>query len=87
MKINSENFKGIEYIQLNQLPDEQRSKILESLDRDYLIKILIDGKVISNCLQYTDYSFWYENIYKETSKNRLQKSESEAEVVNLAFQH
>jgi hypothetical protein len=30
-----------------------------------LIKILIDEKVVSNCIQYKDYEFWFDNIYKK----------------------
>ena len=89
MKINSENFKGIEYIQLNQLPDEQRTKILESLNRDFLIKILIDGKIVGNCLQYKDYSFWYENIFhaKASETYNVSTHEVDATPINMAFQN
>jgi (2Fe-2S) ferredoxin len=63
MKVNSTIFKGIEYIQLGQLPEEQREKILETINRSLIIKILIDGKIVGNCLQYKDYDVWYENVY------------------------
>ena len=88
MKINSENFKGIEYIQLNELPDDQRQKILESLNRNFLIKILIDGKIVSNCLQYKDYSFWYDNIFCDRSKTyNVETRTVEAVPENMAFQN
>ena len=63
MKVNSTIFKGIEYVQLTQLPEEQRERILDTINRNLIIKILIDGKIISNCLQYKDYEFWYESIF------------------------
>ena len=63
MKVKAEIFKGIEYVQINRLPDEQRTKFLESLNRNLVIKILIDGKIVSNCVQYCDYELWFENVY------------------------
>jgi hypothetical protein len=65
MKVSSKIYKGIEYVQLNELPAEQKEKFSESLDQETLIKILIDEKVVSNCIQYKDYEFWFDNIYKK----------------------
>lgn len=64
MKVKAEIFKGIEFVQINKLPDEQRVKFLESLNRHLIIKILIDGKIIGNCVQYHDYELWFDNIFK-----------------------
>jgi hypothetical protein len=64
MKILSKVFRGIEYIQTSQLPPQQREKLLETINQKLFIKILIDGKVVGDCLQYKDYEVWYENIYR-----------------------
>jgi hypothetical protein len=64
MKILSKVFRGIEYIQTSQLPPPQREKLLETINQKLFIKILIDGKVVGDCLQYKDYEVWYENIYR-----------------------
>lgn len=64
MKVKAEIFKGIEFVQINKLPDEQRLKFLESLNRHLIIKILIDGKIIGNCVQYHEYELWFDNIFK-----------------------
>ena len=66
MKVQPKNFKGIEYVQVNQLPKDQYEKIQQSINKSLYIKILIDGKVISGCVQYKDYSLWYENVYVKT---------------------
>jgi hypothetical protein len=88
MKINAENFKGIEFVQLNQLPENQRIKILESLNSNFIIKILIDGKIIGNCLQYKDYDFWYDNIFNTKHSSYNIESRKEEDVVeNMAFQN
>lgn len=57
-------YKGIEYIQLTELPEIQRALMLETLNKDLFIKIMIDGKIVSDCVQYKDYSFWYRSVYK-----------------------
>ncbi|HEY3401985.1 MAG TPA: hypothetical protein VGK59_01280 [Ohtaekwangia sp.] len=63
MKVQAKNFKGIEYIQVNQLPKDQYEKFQLTINKSLFIKILIDGKVISGCVQYKDYSLWYEGVY------------------------
>ena len=70
MKVNSKIFKGIEFIQLNQLPPEQRETLLKTINHKVFIKILIDGKIVSQCIQYKDYEIWFDNIYK-TEKTPL----------------
>jgi hypothetical protein len=63
MKVSSKIYKGIEYIQVKDLPEEQQEKILETLNHECLIKILIDKSIISNCIQYKDYVLWFDTIY------------------------
>ena len=67
MKADSKIYKGIEYVQLNELPLTQQGKLLETLGHDFFIKIMIDGKIVGKCLQYKDYNFWYENVYRAKS--------------------
>ena len=64
MKAVCKIYKGIEYVQLNELPVTQQFSLLESQGEQLFIKILVDGKILSRCIQYKDYSFWYENVYK-----------------------
>jgi hypothetical protein len=64
MKVRSKIYRGIEYIQVNELPQPQQEKLLQTLDRDLFIKILIDEKIVSQCIQYKDYEHWFENMYK-----------------------
>jgi hypothetical protein len=67
MKAKSSVYKGIEYIQISSLPLEQKNRILETVNSELLIKILADGKVIGNCLQFKDYEFWFDNVYQTQS--------------------
>jgi hypothetical protein len=81
MKVNSTIFKGIEYIQLSQLPEEQREKILETINRSLIIKILIDGKIVGNCLQYKDYDSWYENVFAPAKQTIAQATAKQGKVI------
>ena len=68
MMVKSRVYKGIEYVQLSELPREQQEMIGNSLNRNLTIKILVNGKIVPDCLQFRDYIIWYESIYKVQSK-------------------
>jgi hypothetical protein len=89
MKVDSKNFKGIEYVQLNELPLAQQQTLLQSINSDFFIKILIDGTIVSQCLQYKDYAFWYSNHFAAQSSSaqeeNIQKQEVTVNANQLAF--
>ena len=60
MKVDAKIFKGIEYVQVSELPQAQREILTKTINPDLYIKLLIDGKIISGCLQYKDYNNWYQ---------------------------
>ncbi len=60
---NPKLYKGIEYVQLKELPEDQQQRITQSLNRELFIKILIDGHLHQDCILYKDYKHWYENVY------------------------
>lgn len=62
MKISSRIYKGIEYIQLSDLPADQQQQITTALEHSF-IKILIDKSIINNCIQYRDYESWFDAAY------------------------
>ncbi|HEY0741466.1 MAG TPA: hypothetical protein VGD40_08390 [Chryseosolibacter sp.] len=64
MKADRKIYKGIEYVLVTELPKTQREQLFKTLTRDQLIKILIDGVVVPQCLQYKDYSLWFDNVFK-----------------------
>ncbi|HEY0651558.1 MAG TPA: hypothetical protein VGD65_00475 [Chryseosolibacter sp.] len=63
MKVERKIYKGIEYVLVAELPQMQREQLLQTLSPDHFIKILIEGAVVSQCLQYKDYSLWFDNVY------------------------
>ena len=64
MKVNSTVYKGIEFIEISSLPNDQKASLLETLDPELFIKIIVDGKLIPRCLQFKDYEAWYDNSYQ-----------------------
>lgn len=60
MRVESELYKGIEFVRVSSLPEDQKEKIKTSLPKDKLIKILKDGSLIEDCIQYADYLAWFE---------------------------
>jgi hypothetical protein len=68
MKVNSTIYKGIEYVQVSALPADQKEKLLQTINRDLFIKILVDEKLVSNCLLFKDYEIWFENVYQVQRK-------------------
>jgi hypothetical protein len=80
MKVDCKNYRGIEYVQFQELPQLQQEKLLQTPDHGSFIKILIDGKIVGQCLQYKDYSLWYENVYKQ--KTLAIRESKAAEVVD-----
>lgn len=68
MKVDAKIFKGIEYVQVSELPQSQREILTQTINPDLFIKLLIDGKIISGCLQYKDYNHWYVSQF-QAAKN------------------
>lgn len=69
MKADSKIFKGIEYVQVSELPQAQRDIIHQTINPDHFIKLLVDGKIISGCLQYKHYIAWYQEHFKPAAIN------------------
>lgn len=64
MKVNSTIYKGIEYIQVRELPADQQELLLQSISQELLIKIMVEGQLVGNCLQFKDYEVWFDNVFK-----------------------
>jgi len=48
-------YKGIEYIQLDDLPGPTRDRLRTFVKAETFIKILVNDKVVNNCILYHDY--------------------------------
>jgi hypothetical protein len=58
-------FRGIEFISVSELSGDQQLLLQHSRDPER-IKILMDGKVLSNCIQYHEYCQWYSAVFKQS---------------------
>jgi hypothetical protein len=79
MKVNSTIYKGIEYVQVNTLPADQKEKLLQTINHDLFIKILADEKLIGSCLLYKDYEIWFDNVYRSQPKTGEQTNRDNVE--------
>lgn len=87
MRVQSEIYKGIEYIRISSLPIDQKNHIYKSLNHKLIINILKDESLLNDCLQYQHYIIWYENIYKTAveAKSTIEVSAKKSPVLTLAF--
>lgn len=86
MMVEAKNYKGIEFVQVSDLPAAQQERMKETMNSELFIKILIDGKIINNCLQYKDYSYWYNSVYRPQSVQPQASPSPDVEFqTNLAF--
>lgn len=65
MKVQASHYKGIDFVRFNELPEDQQ--VLLRLNAEVeRINILIDGKVVSNCIQFKDYNAWYISVFRKS---------------------
>ena len=62
MKAFIENYKGIEFVRISALPEDQKKVFWNSFDRHKIIKILRNEELLNDCIQYRDYQDWYKHI-------------------------
>lgn len=66
--MSAETYKGIEFVRISNLPEDQKIKITSTIDSSKIIKILRGKELLSDCVQVIDYADWM----KETYNKRLQ---------------
>lgn len=64
MKVLAENYKGIEFVRLSRLPEEQKALLVQALPSDHIIKILRENELLTDCVQFKHYDAWYCKSYK-----------------------
>lgn len=60
-------YKGIHYVRVSDLPEDQQVQIKHIESKDLIIKILTESELMSDCITYQDYQNWYQNIYTRVS--------------------
>jgi hypothetical protein len=65
MKAKAKVYKGIEFISVSELPANQQLLLQHAQDPER-IKIMLDGKILENCIQYREYNHWYTTVYNQS---------------------
>ncbi|MBS1544749.1 MAG: hypothetical protein JST14_14020 [Bacteroidetes bacterium] len=58
--MRAENFRGIVYVRISNLPEDQKTQIWQSLERDKIIRIFRENTLLNDCVLYQDYLSWLE---------------------------
>jgi hypothetical protein len=76
MKIPPSHYREIDYVVVDELPEEQRKQLKAQGSLEF-IKILINGKVVGPCVQYKHYELWFHQEYNRvTIATATKESES-----------
>ena len=70
MKLGSKEYRGIHFIQLDDLPKEQAERISEWVSSKDIFKIRTEQEIFAGCIQYKTYETWYDqntNVAVRTS--------------------
>jgi len=78
-----EIYKGIEFIRISKLPQDQRDRILASFPKEKIIKILHDEVILKDCIQYLDYQEWFR---KDQPVSKIVPSDASASVRTTSLQ-
>ena len=61
-KLRPLTYRGIEYVLLQDLPEGHKSIFLTWANDDTIFKIQHNDHLIKDCILFSDYLYWYENI-------------------------
>ena len=74
-KLESRTYRGIDFIQISELPNEQYNSFMEWVGKDSIITIKMEGQAQKNCVQYSDYSYWYDSVFANDRSARSKGGE------------
>jgi hypothetical protein len=60
--------QGAGYIQLSKLPLNQGIKLKKWLSNNSLMKLRKDNRVIEDCIQFSEYEYWFDSFNNEKNK-------------------
>jgi hypothetical protein len=70
MKAALEIYKGIEFVRISNLPDDQKKLIGDSMHSQKIVKILRNNELLNDCILYGDYADWYIKATKATPSSQ-----------------
>jgi hypothetical protein len=65
MKVTQETYKGIDFVRISSLPENQKRLFWQSFDKNKIIKILKSDSLLNDCIQYHEYSDWFTKNFKQ----------------------
>jgi hypothetical protein len=68
MKAPATFYRGISFIRIHDLPSDQQVFLKSSPNYPERIKLLIDGKILDQCILYAEYIEWFVNVYKQVQE-------------------
>lgn len=83
-----EVYRGIHYIRISDLPEDQESLFKEWLPTDQVIKIMIQKEIFEDCVQFHHYEHWYDNVYPTQEKVMMEvtkEKEQKGHFFNFSF--
>lgn len=57
-----ENFRGIEFVRISSLPEDQKQQIWQSFKKEKIIRIIQGDTLLNDCILYHDYLSWLDNL-------------------------
>lgn len=60
--MRTEIYKGIEFVRIADMPQDQQDKIFKTLDQSRIIKILRDKELLNDCILVDDYNNWVKSL-------------------------
>ena len=86
MKVQSEIFKGIEFVRISSLPGDQREEIWGSFQHEKIIKIVKDQALMNDCILYHDYVSWLKQHQASVLKSAsISLASPQPAIARLAF--
>jgi hypothetical protein len=62
MKVAVERFRGIEYVRISTLPEQERQIFWRTFDQQKVIKILKADALLNDCVLVKDFLVWQEML-------------------------
>ncbi len=60
--------QGSGYVQISRLPLDQALRLKDWLPQTSFIKLKSDDLVMEDCIQYSEYEYWFDFLYTEQDK-------------------
>lgn len=81
-----ENFRGIEFVRISSLSQEQQQQVWASFDQEKIIKIMKDQALMNDCILYTDFVKWEASNISLVPKSQPKPAPVQHELRKLAFE-